>query len=85
MQAVRTYEDFARHYDEVTGSDPLANGARVRGHLRRHAPGAVSLLELGCGSGQILAALTQVRVRSPASTARRRCSRGPGRACRAPG
>ena len=60
MGVVRTYEDFARHYDEVTGGDPLANGARVRRHLRRHAPGAVSLLELGCGSGQILAALSEV-------------------------
>jgi len=57
---VRTYEDFARHYDEVIGGDPLANGARVREHLRRHAPGAASLLELGCGSGQILAELTEV-------------------------
>jgi SAM-dependent methyltransferase len=57
---VPTYEHFARHYDEVTGRDPLANGARVRGHLRRHVPGAAALLELGCGSGQILAALTEV-------------------------
>ena len=55
-----TYEHFARHYDEVTGGDPLANGPRVRDHLRRHAPGAISVLELGCGSGQILAALTAV-------------------------
>ena len=60
MQAVGTYEHFARHYDEVTGADPLANGARVRRHLGRHAPDAISLLELGCGSGQVLAALTAV-------------------------
>ena len=60
MATVPSYEHFARHYDEVTGGDPLANGQRVRGHLRRHAPGATSLLELGCGSGQILAALTEV-------------------------
>ena len=60
MQAVGTYKDFARHYDEVVGGDPLANGARVREHLRRHAPGALSLLELGCGTGQILAALPEV-------------------------
>lgn len=60
MAAVATYEHFARHYDEVTGNDPLANGPRVRQHLRRHAPGAASLLELGCGSGQILAALDEV-------------------------
>jgi SAM-dependent methyltransferase len=57
---VPTYAHFARHYDAVVGSDPLGNGARVRGHLERHAPGASSLLELGCGSGQILAALPGV-------------------------
>jgi len=74
---VATYEHFARHYDEVTGADPLANGARVREQLRRHVPGAASLLELGCGSGQILAALTEVPAltgidRSPQMLARAR-------------
>jgi SAM-dependent methyltransferase len=57
---VPTYEHFARHYDEVIGADPLSNGPRIRELLRRHVPGAASLLELGCGSGQILAALTEV-------------------------
>ncbi len=54
------YDRFARHYDRVTGEDPLANGPRVQGYLRRHVPDARSLLELGCGSGQILAALAEV-------------------------
>ena len=59
----RTYEHFARHYDALMAGgagapgDPLANGARVRGYLARHLPEAGSLLELGCGSGAILAGL----------------------------
>ncbi len=56
---MRTYEHFARHFDEVTGSDPLTNAERVRGYLRRHRPDASSLLELGCGSGQVLAGMPQ--------------------------
>jgi SAM-dependent methyltransferase len=54
---VHAYEHFARHFDEVTGSDPLANVERVRGYLHRHQAGASSLLELGCGTGQVLAGL----------------------------
>jgi SAM-dependent methyltransferase len=59
----RTYERFARHYDALMSAgagapgDPLANAARVRGYLARHLPAAGSLLELGCGSGTILAGL----------------------------
>jgi SAM-dependent methyltransferase len=59
----RTYEHFARHYDALMDagpgarSDPLGNATRVLGYLERHAPGARSLLELGCGSGAILAGL----------------------------
>jgi SAM-dependent methyltransferase len=71
------YSRFARHYDAVTGADPLHNGARVRGYLDRYVPGAASLLELGCGSGQILAALDDLPVLvgidgSPAMLARAR-------------
>ena len=51
-----TYEHFARHYDALL-PDPLANAARVRGYLARHAPHARSLLELGCGTGAVLAGL----------------------------
>jgi SAM-dependent methyltransferase len=59
---VATYAHFARHYDALmTGSggdeDPLANAARVRGYLARHLPDAGSLLELGCGTGAVLAGL----------------------------
>ena len=54
-----TYHEFARYYDAL-GEDPLGNAARIRGYLRRHRPAARSLLELGCGSGQILARLIDV-------------------------
>ena len=50
------YRHFARYYDALM-DDPLENAARVRGYLTRHAPAAHSLLELGCGSGSILAGL----------------------------
>jgi len=53
---VATYRSFARYYDAL-GEDPLANVERIRGYLARHRPAARSLLELGCGSGQILAGL----------------------------
>jgi hypothetical protein len=59
--------------------DPLANGARVLGYRARHLPAAGSLLELGCGSGSILAGLTELTTlvgldRSPQmlATARRK-------------
>jgi SAM-dependent methyltransferase len=87
MQAAmaRTYERFARHYDAImegaagTGGDPLANAARVRGYLARDLPAARSLLELGCGSGTILAGLDpQLSLigvdRSPQMLARARAS-----------
>ncbi len=59
---VATYEQFARFYDALMatspeGEDPLANAARIRGYLARHRPAARSVLELGCGSGTILAGL----------------------------
>jgi len=53
---VATYRAFARYYDAL-GEDPLANVERVTGYLRRHRPAARSLLELGCGTGQVLAGL----------------------------
>jgi SAM-dependent methyltransferase len=57
--AVATYVQFARYYDALM-TDPLANAARIRGYLARHLPGARTLLELGCGSGSILAGLDGV-------------------------
>lgn len=56
---MRTYEHFARYYDALMG-DPLENASRVRGYIARHMPAARSLLELGCGSGSILAELTSL-------------------------
>src|ERR1700730_14298204 len=37
--------------------DPLENAERILGYRERHLPQADSLLELGCGSGSILAGL----------------------------
>jgi SAM-dependent methyltransferase len=54
---VPSYEHFARCYDEIHRDDPLGNVERVRGYLARHAPLARTVLELGCGSGAILAEL----------------------------
>jgi SAM-dependent methyltransferase len=53
------YDHFARFYDALM-NDPLANVARVLGYRERHMPRADSLLELGCGSGSILAGLHQL-------------------------
>lgn len=52
----RTYREFARVYDQLM-DDPAPKIARVRRFIERHRPGAASLLELGCGSGTILAGL----------------------------
>jgi SAM-dependent methyltransferase len=54
---VPSYEHFARFYDELHRDDPLGNIERVRGYLARYAPAARAVLELGCGSGAILAEL----------------------------
>ncbi len=53
------YERFARFYDTVM-DDPGPRAARVRRFIDRHRPGATSVLELGCGTGSILARLTDV-------------------------
>jgi SAM-dependent methyltransferase len=58
--AVSSYDQFARYYDALL-PDPLANAARITGYIARHLPQATSLLELGCGSGSILAGLHGVR------------------------
>ena len=50
------YADFARFYDQVMGDrSPVIE--RVRGYLRRYLPDAATLLELGCGTGAVLAGL----------------------------
>jgi SAM-dependent methyltransferase len=54
---VPDYDRFARFYDGAM-DDPRPRGARVRASIDRYLPGASSLLELGCGTGSILAQLT---------------------------
>jgi SAM-dependent methyltransferase len=81
---VATYAHFARHYDALMagpggGADPLANAARISGYLARHLPQARSLLELGCGTGAVLAGLSRVPSltgldRSPQMLARARAT-----------
>ncbi len=51
------YEHFARFYDAAM-DDPTARGARVLRSIEGFLPGASSILELGCGTGSILAQLT---------------------------
>ncbi len=51
------YDRFAPFYDAAM-DDPTARGARVRSSIERFLPEASSILELGCGTGSILAMLT---------------------------
>jgi SAM-dependent methyltransferase len=53
---VPAYERFSRFYDAAM-DDPGPRADRVQGFIDRHHPGARSLLELGCGTGSILARL----------------------------
>ena len=50
------YTDFAKFYDQIMG-DRSALIERVRGYVRSYLPDAGSLLELGCGTGAVLAGL----------------------------
>jgi SAM-dependent methyltransferase len=53
---VPAYADFAKFYDQIMGDrNPVIE--RVRGYVRRYLPTAGSLLELGCGTGAVLAGL----------------------------
>ena len=52
-----SYEQFARFYDAAM-DDPAPRAARVQELVDRHLPGAQNILELGCGTGSILARLT---------------------------
>ncbi len=53
---VPSYRQFSRFYDAAM-DDPGPRAARVQGFIDRHHPGAASVLELGCGTGSILARL----------------------------
>ncbi len=51
------YTGFARFYDRIMG-DRSEEIDRIRTYISRHLPGARSLLELGCGTGALLAGLS---------------------------
>ena len=54
-----SYDRIARFYDAVM-DDPAPRADRVARSIERYRPGARSLLELGCGTGSILARLAKV-------------------------
>jgi SAM-dependent methyltransferase len=55
-EAVPDYAGFARFYDRIMG-DRTPEIDRIRRYISRHRPGARSVLELGCGTGALLAGL----------------------------
>ncbi len=56
FEPVPGYAGFARFYDRIMG-DRTAEIDRIRTYIGRHRPGARTLLELGCGTGALLAGL----------------------------
>jgi SAM-dependent methyltransferase len=52
------YAGFARFYDRIMG-DRTPEIDRIRSYISRHRPGARTLLELGCGTGALLAGLAE--------------------------
>jgi len=54
------YRSFARFYDALM-EDPQPKSARVLDAIEKYLPQASSLLELGCGTGAVLAGLTSLR------------------------
>jgi SAM-dependent methyltransferase len=53
---VANYDTFAQFYDRATSSN-TSTIDRVAGCIARYLPSATSLLELGCGTGTVLAAM----------------------------
>ncbi|HKR71163.1 MAG TPA: class I SAM-dependent methyltransferase [Streptosporangiaceae bacterium] len=51
------YAEFAGFYDQIMG-DRTVDVARMRSYITRFSPEARTLLELGCGTGAMLAGLT---------------------------
>jgi SAM-dependent methyltransferase len=55
------FGDYARHYELLYRDKDYGGEARfVKGLLDRHAPGATSILEFGCGAGQHAALLAEM-------------------------
>ena len=50
------YREFARYYDAING-DPVDTSLKILSHIEHFRPHADSVLELGCGTGAILAGL----------------------------
>jgi len=50
------YREFARFYDAING-DPVETSLTILRHIEHYRPQADSVLELGCGTGAILAGL----------------------------
>lgn len=57
------YDPFARFYDALE-RDPVARLSAVRSVVARHCPSATAVLELGCGTGAILAGLGELAERT---------------------
>jgi SAM-dependent methyltransferase len=57
-EPVTDYASFAPFYDRIMG-DREEEVDRIRAYISSHRPGARSLLELGCGTGALLAGLTR--------------------------
>jgi SAM-dependent methyltransferase len=55
---VTDYASFSLFYDQIMG-DRSEEFERVRSQIRRHSAAAKTLLELGCGTGAILAGLRE--------------------------
>lgn len=56
MARVMAYAEYARFYDQANG-DRAEDVDLIRSVIRRYRPAAASLLELGCGTGAVLAGL----------------------------
>src|SRR5215469_14849469 len=52
------YDAFAQFYDQVMG-DRTPGIERARRYIERYRPSASSLLELGCGTGAVVAGLAE--------------------------
>jgi SAM-dependent methyltransferase len=56
MASVTAYAEFAAFYDQIMG-DRTPDIDRIRQFVKRYHPAASSLLELGCGTGAVLAGI----------------------------